>query len=238
MGHAIVTGGARASAPATGIKAGDLAVGSSVYLMENGVAVEYLVVNQGIPSDSSLYDDSCDGTWLLRKELHSERQFGSNNTYASSNAHAWLNGDYIGLFDENTQAAIKQVKIPHLSKGGGTLSSGANGVSTKAFLLGGYEVGFTEAAYYGSIWEDGACLEYFSGCSPDGADAKRIGYLNGTATVWWLRTPYFDGTTYQWMVGTTGSYANTGVRNTEGVRPALILNSSARFDAESMILKG
>ena len=38
MGHAMVVGGARASVPETGIPAGDLAVGSSVYLMENGVA--------------------------------------------------------------------------------------------------------------------------------------------------------------------------------------------------------
>ena len=34
-------------APVTGILAGDLAVGSSVYLMENGAAAKYLVVNQG-----------------------------------------------------------------------------------------------------------------------------------------------------------------------------------------------
>ena len=48
--------------PIGGILASDLAVGSSVYLMENGAAAEYLVVNQGVPSNSSLYDASCDGT--------------------------------------------------------------------------------------------------------------------------------------------------------------------------------
>ena len=40
MGHAIVSGGARATVPEAGILASDIAVGSSVYLMENGVAVE------------------------------------------------------------------------------------------------------------------------------------------------------------------------------------------------------
>ena len=56
-------------APVTEILAQDIAVGSTVKLMEGGTAVEYLVVNQGIPSNSSLYDASCDGTWLLRKAL-------------------------------------------------------------------------------------------------------------------------------------------------------------------------
>lgn len=225
-------------APPVDVLASELAVGSSVYLLENGTAVEYLVVNQGIPAGSSLYDSSCNGMWLLRKDIHSKRQWGTGNNYYNSLVHEWLNENFVGAFDETTKAAIKQVKIPYLYTGGGSLESGEKGVRTKAFLLGGYEVGFTEAAYYGAIWEDGACLEYFSGCSPDGADAKRIGYLNGTANIWWLRTPYYDGTKYQWMVGTTGSYASTGVGNTEGVRPALILNSSARFDAETMILKG
>ena len=40
--------------PIAGVLASTLAVGSSVYLMENGSAVEYLVVNQGIPGNSSL----------------------------------------------------------------------------------------------------------------------------------------------------------------------------------------
>ena len=57
----------------TGIFSGDLAVGSVVKLIENGVATEYLVVNQGKPSGSSLYDDSCDGTWLLRNDIYENR---------------------------------------------------------------------------------------------------------------------------------------------------------------------
>lgn len=73
-------------APVTGVLASSLAVGSTVKLMEGGTAVEYLVVNQGIPSNSNLYDASCDGTWLLRKDIHSERQWNSSNVndYANS----------------------------------------------------------------------------------------------------------------------------------------------------------
>lgn len=48
--------------PSAGILASDLAVGDIVKLTENGTPVEYIVVNQGIPGNSSLYDSSCDGT--------------------------------------------------------------------------------------------------------------------------------------------------------------------------------
>lgn len=40
-----------------------LAVGSSVYLNVGGVRKEFLVVHQGLPS--SMYDASCNGTWLF-----------------------------------------------------------------------------------------------------------------------------------------------------------------------------
>ena len=51
------------TAPVVGIKAGDLPIGQIVKLMEGGVETEFIVVHQGIPG--SMYDSSCDGTWLL-----------------------------------------------------------------------------------------------------------------------------------------------------------------------------
>ena len=99
-------------APVTGVLASSLAVGSTVKLMEGSTAVEYLVVNQGIPSNSSLYDASCDGTWLLRKYIHSERQWNTSNVnkYESSAINTWLNGEFFNALGSAEQAAIKQVK--------------------------------------------------------------------------------------------------------------------------------
>ena len=54
------------TSPVVGIKAGDLPIGQIVKLMEGGVETEFIVVNQGIPENSGLYDASCNGTWLLR----------------------------------------------------------------------------------------------------------------------------------------------------------------------------
>ncbi len=61
----------------SGISAGDLEVGKIVRLNEKGTPVDYLVVNQGIPEDSPLYDASCEGTWLLRKDISENRIWDS-----------------------------------------------------------------------------------------------------------------------------------------------------------------
>lgn len=236
MGHVTVVGGCRAKAPSTGILASTLPVGSMVKLMENGAAVEYLVVNQGIPSNSNLYDASCDGTWLLRKDIHSERQWNSSNVneYESSAINTWLNGDFFNSLGSVEQAAIKQVKIPYRAGGGsgGTDQSGANGLSCKVFLLSGYEVGWTtsDSSY---IPVDGAKLDYF-----DASSSKRIAYLNGLETIWWLRSPRTDGTRRAWCVQTGGIPGGGDTSGSAGIRPALVLPSNAPFDETTMILKG
>ena len=241
MGHVTVVGGCRAKAPLTGILASTLPVGSTVKLMENGAAVEYLVVNQGIPSNSSLYDASCDGTWLLRKDIHSERQWNSSNVndYANSTINTWLNGDLFNSFGSVEQAAIKQVKIPYRAGSGssGTDQSGANGLSCKVFLLGGYEIGLpTQVGSY--LPRDGAKLDYFENGTGDSATSKRIAYLNGSAAYWWLRSLHTNGTYYVWYVSTDGTNGSSNVANSFGIRPALVLPSNALFDETTMLLKG
>ena len=239
--RAIVAGGnPRMKAPVTGIQAGTLAVGSTVKLMEGGTAVEYLVVNQGIPSNSSLYDDSCDGTWLLRKDIHSNRQwaYSNDNVYTRSAINTWLNGTFFNTLGSAEQATVKQVKIPYCTGGGDTtINSGANGLSVKAFLLGVYEVGWTTSDY--SLFNvDGAKLEYFISGTGTAADNKRTAKLNGRDQQWMTRTPVGDGNGAEFVVTSSGRY-DTGLSKTsDGVRPALVLPSNALFDETTMLLKG
>ena len=227
-------------APVTGVLASSLAVGSTVKLMEGGTAVEYLVVNQGIPSNSSLYDASCDGTWLLRKNIHSNRQWHTSkvNKYESSEINTWLNGDYFNSLGTVEQATIKQVKIPYRRDGGegGTDQSGANGLLCKVFLLGGYEVGLTTSVnqYFP---QDGAKLSYFESGTGTSANNKRIAYLNGSASDWWLRSPYTIFTYLVWHVLSSGNCDVSYASSSSGIRPALILPSNALFDKTTMLLK-
>lgn len=225
------------TAPISGILANTLAVGSTVKLIENGAAAEYLVVHQGLPS--SMYDASCDGTWLLRKGIYGKRQWHSSavSNYSASTIHSYLNSTFLNLFGETEQFAIMQVKIPYQNGtgSGGSVAFGANGLSTKVFLLSGYEVGREdERGLY--LPMDGAFLSYFYGTQP--TDSKRIGYLNGTATDWWLRSPSTAYTSKAFHVYTEGQLGASQCDNTGGIRPALILPSTALFDKNTLILKG
>ncbi len=242
MGRVIMSGIVPTlKAPVTGVLASSLAVGSTVKLMEGGAAVEYLVVNQGIPENSSLYDASCDGTWLLRKDIHSNRVWIISNVskYESSAINTWLNGDFFNSLGSAEQAAIKQVKIPYRQNGGsgGTDQSGASGLLCKIFLLGGYEVGFaTSDSRYFPV--DGAKLSYFESGIGTSAKNKRIAYLNGAAADWWLRSQNIHYSTDAWRVIVNGIFGSSAISHSYGIRPALVLSGNALFDKTTMLLKG
>lgn len=228
--------------PSANKQLGDYTVGESVFLNVNGAAREFLVVNQGIPSASSLYDSSCDGTWLLMKDLYESRQWHSSNSnsYKASTIHSYLNSTFLGLFDSDIQAAIKEVKIPYVNgTANSAVASGANGLAAKIFLLSGYEVGWTQSTdSYFPI--DGACLSYFSGTAA--TDSKRIGYLNGAAAFWWLRSPNTHYTSGAWCVNTNGScydysyYGDCSV--SYGIRPVFTLPATTKFNPDTNQFKG
>lgn len=206
---------------------GTLAVGSSVYLNVGGVRKEFLVVHQGLPS--SMYDASCNGTWLLMKDIYENRKWHSSNVnkYETSDINTYLNGPFFNLFDSNIKDAIKQVKIPYRKNGGsdGTDQSGANGLPCKVFLLSGPEAGLAGASY---IPNDGTKLDYFNANTK--IDSKRIAYLSGTATAWWLRSPSTYSANYVLVVNSQGGYNDTYASNACGIRPALVLSSDALVD--------
>lgn len=205
---------------------GDAAIGSIVKIKVNGEYKEFIVVHQGNP-DPGVYDSSCDGTWLLMKDIYEIRQWHSSNVndYAGSTIHSYLNSTFLNLFDADIKAQIKQVKIPYRAGSGTskTVTSGANGLSAKIFLLSSTETSFNHS-YMPT--NEGAELSYFSGCTDDGADSKRIAYLNGTATRWWLRSPYTVDSGYALFVSSSGGWNGSNCSNSYGVRPALVLPST------------
>lgn len=207
---------------------GALPVGATLSLNVNGEAREFLVVHQGKPSD--IYDDSCDGTWLLMKDIYEKRSWGTGmNKYETSDIHSYLNSTFLNLFDANIRDTIKQVKIPYRKNGGGydnTAESGANGLSCKVFLLSGYEVGFTnnDSGYFPI---DGAKLAYFKNGTGELGKERRIAYLNDSAFDWWLRSPCTGSgdTLSVTKVSNTGFYSSSSLESSYGIRPALVLPS-------------
>ena len=201
------------------------AIGSTIKLKVNGSARNFIVAHQGKPS--SVYDDSCNGTWLLMQDIYENRAWHSSNTndYANSTIHSYLNSTFLNLFESNIKNAIKQVKLPY-RKGSGTsttVTSGSNGLSAKIFLLSATETSF-DFSYMPS--GEGAELAYFKGCADNSSDSKRVAYLNGSATVWWLRSPYCDNFDYALCVNSNGDWVSGYCSDSLGVRPALILPST------------
>lgn len=218
----------------SGTNAGDIDVGTEVILNENGQPVNYLIVNQGIPS--ALYDASCEGTWLLRKDIAENRQWHSSNSnaYGPSTINAYLNGDWLDRYDPAVAEAIVQAKIPYVNgTGNSPVASGTNGLSVKAFLLGGYEVGFTTGDdQYFPV--DGAKLSYFDAGTGTTAKNKRIAKLNGSATHWWLRSPHTYNTVSAWRVNSNGGCNGYYCSDSYGLRPTIILPYEFKFTSDQI----
>ena len=202
------------------------AIGSTIKLKVNGSARNFIVVHQGKPS--SVYDDSCNGTWLLMQDIYENRAWHSSNTndYANSTIHSYLNSTFLNLFESNIKNAIKQVKLPY-RKGSGTsttVTSGSNGLSAKIFLLSATETSF-DFSYMPS--GEGAELAYFKGCADNSSDSKRVAKLNGSAAGWWLRSPYCRSNSYRALcVNSFGDWYLDLCSYSFGIRPALILPST------------
>lgn len=212
---------------------GQVNPGTIVKLNENGQPVNYIVVQQGKPS--SLYDDSCNGTWLLRQDIRNTAVWNpsNNNAYPTSNVNTSSLPSFLSRYDSDIQTVIQTVKIPYCVGGGSsTVNSGANGLSTKLFLLSGYEVGWTtNTSSYFPV--DGAVLSYFQGTST--TDSKRIAYSNGSPQYWWLRSTSNYSTYHVFAVDSNGGNYSTTPNNGFGIRPALILPSTMVVESDGTI---
>lgn len=232
----------------TNVKAMPVKPGTEVDTLEAGALVkgniqgtpwEWKIVHQGNP-DPVMYDASCGGCWLLLENIHSQRVWdATNNDYKNSDIQAWLNGDFFNMLDAGFRNQVKQVKIPYYNGpgGSGSVVSGAGGLSCKIFLLGGYEVGFT-ASDNSDIPHDGAKLSYFDSGTGSAANNKRIAKYNGSTASWRLRSSSSSQTNNVFHVNASGNGINDMLwsKFTDGIRPALILPSTALVDDELNIL--
>ena len=221
-----------------------LSVGSTVFLNIEGGKRDFIIVNQGLPSSD--YDDSCNGTWLLMKEIYEQREWHdalqTSNSYSKSTIHNYLNSKFLELLDPDIQDIIKLVKIPYTKTSGttdssasgsitgsttsGSIASGSNGLMTKIFLLSLAETGIRHSY----VTAEGSILEYFT---PSNYDA-RIGYYEGKECAWWLRSISTRPNTAAY-IDTLGDVSQTAVDEYIGIRPAMILPSTLIVDDDGFV---
>lgn len=216
----------------------NMAVGSTVKIKVDGTLKDFIIVHQGNP-DSTIYDSSCDGTWVLMKNIYERRKWHSSdiNDYANSTIHSYLNSTFLNLFESNIKNSIKQVKLPY-RKGKGistTVTSGSNGLSAKIFLLSATETSF-DFPYMPS--GEGTELAYFKGCSNNDSDSTRVAYFgDGTVHPWWLRSPNCgSGSENALIVNNLGGWLGEHCSETYYVRPALILFSDLLVSDDGTVI--
>lgn len=201
------------------VKLSTKAIGSIVKIKENGTPVNFIVLQHGYPASGN------GRTLLLREALYNTMAFdSSNNDYASSDIDTWLNGTYLNLIDADIRSQIAAVNIKS-STGNGTYN--VRDLSRKVFLLSYTEAGFSGSSY---AKVEGTALSYFNSSS------KRIAYLNGAATYWWLRSPRAYGTSSAWHVSTNGDSGYYYVTYSYGSRPAFTLPSSLSVSDDGSVV--
>ena len=212
---------------------GNMAVGESVYLNESGSPVEFLIVHKGNPS-TSIYDSSCNGIWLLRKDGNSDTTYWLKNGawpssagYAESVLHTYLQETYLARLDQAVQNGIVTVKIPYCNYSG-TAYTGSNGLSAKVFGLSAVEVGFNNSSYN---LVDGVKLSYFTAGDTTSARAKRS-CTTGSAG-WWTRTP--KSTSGACLVTNNGAVSYGSYTYGQSARPALILPADTIVQDDGLI---
>lgn len=205
------------------------AVGSIVKIKVNGTARDFIIIYKGLPG--SVYDSSCNGTWVIMKDVYITSGINNNNSnsYKDSSAHSYLNGTFYNLIDADIRTAIKLVRIPYHNGTGpsGSLATGSNGLSTKVFLLSATEVGFS-SSYMDS--NEGANLPYFNN------DSKRIAHNGSDAIDWWLRSPRTKDIHRFWVAGYNGSLDYWVYDHNVGIRPAFILPSTMLVDDDGSVM--
>ena len=194
---------------------GTVAVGTVVKINESGSPVNYIVVNQGLPS--AMYDASCNGTWVLRQDIYENAVWDAGNSNVLPGADIFTTmAEMLSLYDQFIQDAIQTVKIPYCVGGGSsTVRSGANGLQCQIFPLGVYELGFTTEDYiYMPV--DGAKLQYFNSGSDRKSNAQN-----------WTRSQNTTNSTNVFIILTGGSYSAGGVVTREyGIRPTFVLSQN------------
>lgn len=208
-----------------GTPLGNYAVGKTVKIAVDGKDYDWLVVHQGLPGD--VYDASCNGTWLLMKDIYIAMKWDEyGGGYSGSGMTTYLNGTFLNLIDPDIRNAIKQVKIPYGSH------SGENGLSTKVFLLSGTEVGIGKRD---TLKKEGAKLAYFDSAS------KRIAYNGSSSVDWWLRSTYITSNSYYfgfvWFIDDKGAGAAIKCTYDKAyARPAFVLPQDVLVDDTGHII--
>lgn len=262
MAEALSTGryaGSTSSFIGKSAPAGDLSVGSTVWIKINGVPKEFIIVHQGLPvvdTDSTVsthtYDESCNGTWLLMKDIYTTMKFLEADedgnpvqweyyyhydqilgTSSGTLIPKYLNDEFYNLIEESVRTSIVWANLPAQHYYYESPSGSTYDTTERVFMLASSEVGYVDFIGSNSLYEMGGLLHYFTADPLEAnyygneyrSENSRIAYFNGVATAWWLRTACsnLNWDTEGGYVRVNGKFSAETTFNELGVRPAFIV---------------
>lgn len=204
---------------ALGKKLSEYAVGSTVYLNENGNPVEFYVAKHDYESDLN----GTGRTLLVRKDSYQDSKVwhsSNKNAYATSDIDAWLNGEYKSLLDVDVQTTIATTQFYYT---GGNGDTAVKTLNRSVFLLSVTELGRSNSNANG----EGSALSI--------APMLRIAYKNGAEYPQWTRTPYNDSYTKVFDFNAYGTLANNDCTVAYGARPCFTLPNNAIVNKQSVV---
>lgn len=192
-----------------GTPVGELPAGTIVYMNVDGVRTPYIVVHQGNP-DTSAYGASCNGTWVLMKDIYTLTRWQNRQNTRYDEEYSCLVRQLAQTFPSKLETVIQNNLIPLKLL---NVYSFQDISGDKVFPL---------------TSDDLSKMDYFR----DGIASKRIANYNGVANGYWLRDPSSDGSSIKYVTATgvittrdDNSYLSS--YQGQGFRPLYILNTAS-----------
>ena len=185
----------------------DIDTGVGVWLKENSVDTEYILVHK-----------DAQGCVLLRKDVYDNRRMNNTNTtvYDGCEMDVYLSDEssgFLSLFDTPTLNALAARSISTYQNGDTSCSY----IDRRCYLLSNGNMFIeTPTALEPEPNYVHALMKYYNTYT---ANTARVGKYNGSAVYWWLRSPY-SGATY-FNVHYNGTQGSNNATFSNGVRPAL-----------------
>lgn len=203
----------------------DYSVGKTVKIDVDGRKLAWRIVHKGNPNEN-IYDDSCNGTWLILDTLYKESSM-NKKSYLNSVVDNYLDTTFYNLIGTNSNVKdyIKTAKIPYIQVEGSSgsyvynLKEKSDGIPRKVFAPSIAELGF-DVDY--SIYKDGDRLDYYD------SESKRIKTLDGVSSEYWTRTNNHNIDVSYYTITSLGerSYQKYNVEP-KGVLPCIIMDEDA-----------
>ena len=149
------------------------------------------------------------GVVLVRKNIYSKSEFGSNTLYPSSTLDNLINTTIYNKMPQKLRSKIVDVSFP---------LSGSGDITRKIFALTYTMAGFGN----NDGVAEGKALQLYT------SKASRIKTFNGSADHWWLSSQ--DASIAVWLAVSNGNPGSHRPSYTHCVVPAFVIPSETRYD--------